>query len=73
VLERARKGANAVTFFPDGQIGLYTYGMTAWFDYVFYVEAAPAPWEKGSLYAFGVKPRSKRVMEGLPGRFRYVR
>ena len=30
-------------FFPDGQFGLRTYGMTAWFDYVFYVEAVPAP------------------------------
>jgi hypothetical protein len=29
--------------FPDGQIGLRTYGMTAWFDYLFYVEAVPAP------------------------------
>ena len=34
---------NAVSSFPDGQVGLDTYGMTAWFDYVFYVEAAPAP------------------------------
>lgn len=34
---------NAVSSFPDGQIGLYTYGMTAWFDYVFYVETVPAP------------------------------
>ena len=29
---------NDVLPFPDGQIGLRTYGMTAWFDYVFYVE-----------------------------------
>jgi hypothetical protein len=29
--------------FPDGQIGLRTFGMTAWFDYLFYVEAVPAP------------------------------
>src|SRR5213078_1708674 len=28
-------------FFPDGQFGLRTYGMTAWFDYVFYVEMVP--------------------------------
>lgn len=34
---------NSVSPFPDGQIGLYTYGMTAWFDYVFYVETVPAP------------------------------
>jgi hypothetical protein len=34
---------NDVNTYPDGQVGLYTYGMTAWFDYVFYVEAAPAP------------------------------
>lgn len=34
---------NTVSSFPDGQIGLYTYGMTAWFDYVFYVETVPAP------------------------------
>jgi Thrombospondin type 3 repeat len=34
---------NAVPTYPDGQIGLYTYGMTAWFDYVFYVETVPAP------------------------------
>jgi hypothetical protein len=27
--------------FPDGQFGLRTFGMTAWFDYVFYVEMAP--------------------------------
>ncbi|MBX3155240.1 MAG: thrombospondin type 3 repeat-containing protein [Deltaproteobacteria bacterium] len=29
--------------FPDGRIGLRTFGMTAWFDYVFYVEPVPAP------------------------------
>jgi hypothetical protein len=34
---------NQVGRFPDGQIGLYTYGVTAWFDYVFYVEAVLAP------------------------------
>jgi len=34
---------NPVTGFPDGQIGLHTYGTTAWFDYVFYVEVIPAP------------------------------
>jgi hypothetical protein len=33
---------NDMDSFPDGSFGLYTYGMTAWFDYVFYVEAAPA-------------------------------
>jgi hypothetical protein len=33
---------NDLDSFPDGAYGLYTYGMTAWFDYVFYVEAAPA-------------------------------
>lgn len=32
-----------VNLFPDGQIGLRTFGMTAWFDYVFYVETVPAP------------------------------
>lgn len=26
---------------PDGQIGLHTFGMTAWFDYVFVVEPRP--------------------------------
>jgi len=34
---------NPVATFPDGQLGLRTYGTTAWFDYVFYVEAVPAP------------------------------
>ena len=34
---------NATTHFPDGQIGLYTYGVTAWFDYVFYVELVTPP------------------------------
>jgi hypothetical protein len=29
--------------FPDGAIGLRTYGMTAWFDYIFYVEMIPKP------------------------------
>ena len=29
---------NQSTDYPDGQIGLRTYGMTAWFDYVFVVE-----------------------------------
>jgi hypothetical protein len=29
--------------FPDGRIGLRTFGMTAWFDYVFFVEPVPAP------------------------------
>ncbi len=33
----------AVSAFPDGQLGLRTFGMTAWFDYVFYVETVPAP------------------------------
>lgn len=28
---------------PDGQLGLRTYGMTAWFDYVFYVQLVPPP------------------------------
>ena len=32
-----------INLFPDGQLGLRTYGMTAWFDYVFYVEAVAAP------------------------------
>jgi hypothetical protein len=37
-------GANSQsTFFPDGQFGLRTFGMTVWFDYVFYVEAVTAP------------------------------
>ena len=31
------------TYFPDGKIGLRTFGMTAWFDYVFAVEPRPAP------------------------------
>jgi hypothetical protein len=35
--------SNAVKFFPDGQFGLRTFGMTAWFDYIFYVEMVPAP------------------------------
>jgi hypothetical protein len=33
---------NPDKYFPDGQIGLRTFGMTAWFDYVFYVETVPA-------------------------------
>lgn len=32
---------NNVTPFPDGMIGLRTYGMTAWFDYVFFVQLVP--------------------------------
>jgi hypothetical protein len=32
-----------VGLFPDGQIGLRTFGMTVWFDYVFYVEVVAAP------------------------------
>jgi hypothetical protein len=28
---------------PDGQLGLRTFGMIAWFDYVFYVETIAAP------------------------------
>lgn len=32
-----------VATFPDGQLGLRTFGTTAWFDYVFYVEAVAAP------------------------------
>jgi hypothetical protein len=31
------------TLFPDGQIGLRTFGATAWFDYLFAVEPRPAP------------------------------
>ncbi len=27
--------------YPDGQFGLHTFGASAWFDYIFYVEAAP--------------------------------
>jgi len=34
---------NSVSLFPDGQIGLYTFGVTAWFDYVFYVELVTPP------------------------------
>ncbi len=30
-------------YFPDGRIGLRTYGMAAWFDYVFAVEPRPRP------------------------------
>ena len=30
-------------YFPDGRIGLRTFGMTAWFDYVFAVEPRPRP------------------------------
>jgi hypothetical protein len=30
-------------YFPDGRIGLRTYGMTAWFDYLFAVEPRPRP------------------------------
>jgi hypothetical protein len=26
---------------PDGQVGLRTFGMTAWFDYIFVVEPRP--------------------------------
>lgn len=29
------------TYFPDGRIGLRTFGMTAWFDYIFAVEPRP--------------------------------
>lgn len=29
------------TYFPDGRIGLRTFGMTAWFDYLFVVEPRP--------------------------------
>src|SRR6185295_9277559 len=29
---------NATTDVPDGQIGLTTFGVSAWFDYLFYVE-----------------------------------
>ena len=37
-------GANSQSsFFPDGQFGLRTFGMTVWFDYVFYVEVVTAP------------------------------
>jgi hypothetical protein len=32
---------NDIDSLSDGAYGLYTFGMTAWFDYVFYVEAAP--------------------------------
>jgi len=28
---------------PDGQVGLRTFGMTAWFDYIFVVEPRPRP------------------------------
>lgn len=31
------------TYFPDGRIGLRTFGMTAWFDYMFAVEPRPRP------------------------------
>jgi hypothetical protein len=30
-------------YFPDGRIGLRTFGMTAWFDYIFAVEPRPRP------------------------------
>jgi hypothetical protein len=33
---------NPIEAFPDGQLGLRTFGMVAWFDYVFYVETVPA-------------------------------
>jgi hypothetical protein len=29
------------SYFPDGRIGLRTFGMTAWFDYIFAVEPRP--------------------------------
>ena len=32
---------NQSPYYPDGQVGLRTYGMTAWFDYVFVVEPVP--------------------------------
>jgi hypothetical protein len=32
---------NESTDYPDGQVGLRTYGMTAWFDYLFVVEPIP--------------------------------
>lgn len=35
--------SNEVAKYSDGRIGLRTFGMTAWFDYVFYVEAVAAP------------------------------
>jgi thrombospondin type 3 repeat protein len=41
--EASVTAAETSPVFPDGQIGLRTYGMTAWFDYLFYVEAVPAP------------------------------
>jgi len=31
------------SYFPDGRIGLRTFGMTAWFDYLFAVEPRPRP------------------------------
>lgn len=31
--------AAAPPYYPDGQFGLHTYGASAWFDYIFYVEA----------------------------------
>jgi len=30
-------------YYPDGRIGFRTFGMSAWFDYVFVVEPVPAP------------------------------
>jgi hypothetical protein len=30
-------------YFPDGRVGLHTFGMTAWFDYIFAVEPRPRP------------------------------
>jgi hypothetical protein len=32
---------NGTTYYPDGQIGLRTFGMKAWFDYIFIVEPRP--------------------------------
>lgn len=37
------QATNTSTFYPDGLIGLRTYGMTAWFDYLFAVEPVAAP------------------------------
>lgn len=31
-----------VRVYPDGQVGLRTFGMSAWYDYVFFVETIPA-------------------------------
>jgi hypothetical protein len=43
IADAAAPVTNAVSSFPDGQIGLYAFGVTAWFDYVFYVEMVLAP------------------------------